>query len=127
VNNFIETFYRLGFQNKESLHILAYSEGIILSVSFLKRKMKSLGLFRRKKHCDLLEVASFIMQQHETSFKCQQSPNKAENISRSASPSYICINTTYFSASSSDVDISGRSTQCISTSRLQSTQNMHRR
>jgi hypothetical protein len=68
VNNFIETCYRLGYQNKEILHILAYSEDIILSVSTLKRTMKSLGLFRRKKHCDLLEVASFIMQQHKTSF-----------------------------------------------------------
>ena len=68
VNNFIETSYRLGFHNKNILHILAYSGVIILSVSTLKRKMKSLGLIGRKKHSDLLEVASFSMQQHETSF-----------------------------------------------------------
>ncbi|XP_052105159.1 uncharacterized protein LOC127738093 [Mytilus californianus] len=38
-------------------------------MSTLKRRLRFLGLFRRKKYADLLEVAVFILQQQETSGK----------------------------------------------------------
>lgn len=66
MNMCIKTCFRLGFSNKEILQLLAHSEGIIISMSTLKRKMKCLGLFRRKNHSDLLDVAAFILQQHES-------------------------------------------------------------
>jgi hypothetical protein len=76
--------FELGFSNKKILQILAHSDGVIISISTLKRKLKSLKLFRtRKNHPDLLNIACFILTRLETSealhgyrwmhLKCRQS------------------------------------------------------
>ena len=67
VDRFIQLCFKVGFSNKEILCLLAHSQRVVLSASTLKRKMKSLGLFRRKNHSDLLEVALYILKQQETS------------------------------------------------------------
>lgn len=59
----IKTYFQLGFSNKEILALLANFDGNIISSSTLKRKLKSLGLFKRKNHSNLLDVACFILRQ----------------------------------------------------------------
>jgi hypothetical protein len=81
--HFIPLYFYLGFSNREILTLLANLDGLFISMSTLKRKLKSLGLFRRKKYSDLLDVADFIIAQLETSgalhgyrwmhLKCKQS------------------------------------------------------
>lgn len=63
----IKKYFQIGFNNREILNILAHSHGLVVSTSTLKRKLKSLRLFRRKKYSDIIEVALFIMQQQEAS------------------------------------------------------------
>ncbi|KAJ8299484.1 hypothetical protein KUTeg_023544, partial [Tegillarca granosa] len=55
------------FHNKEILAVLAHFDGIIISHSTLKRKLKSIGLFQRKNHSNLLDVACFILRQLDVS------------------------------------------------------------
>lgn len=66
MDHFIKVCFQSGFTNKEILEIFACSENIVMSISTLKRKLKSLGLFRRKHHSNLLEVAQYIMSEMET-------------------------------------------------------------
>ncbi|KAJ8318742.1 LOW QUALITY PROTEIN: hypothetical protein KUTeg_003833 [Tegillarca granosa] len=63
----IRKYFQLGFSNKKILAVLAHFDGIIISHSTLKRKLKSIGLFQRKKHSNLLDVACFILRQLDVS------------------------------------------------------------
>ncbi|KAJ8319785.1 hypothetical protein KUTeg_001372 [Tegillarca granosa] len=63
----IRKYFQLGFSNKEILAVLAHFDGIIISHSTLKRKLKSIGLFQRKNHSNLLDVACFILRQLDVS------------------------------------------------------------
>ena len=67
LNKFIRTCFRIGFSNKEIIQFLALSEKVVISISTLKRRMKSMGLFRRKNHDDLLDVVDFLLNQQGTS------------------------------------------------------------
>lgn len=51
----------------ESLAKLAHPDGIIFRISTLKRKLKSLELFRRKTYLNILDIARFLLDQFETS------------------------------------------------------------
>jgi hypothetical protein len=64
--NLILCYFRLGFRNKEILHALARSHGIV-SIRTLQRIMQRLSLHKRKNRSDILGVAIFITQQcHES-------------------------------------------------------------
>ncbi|CAC5395296.1 unnamed protein product [Mytilus coruscus] len=68
-NKYIQLYFKVGFSNKKILLLLAHLNKLVISMSTLKRRLRFLGLFRRKKYADLLEVAVFILQQQETSGK----------------------------------------------------------
>ena len=53
----------LGLRQWEILMFLKSEEGINISMSTLRRHLKSLGLFRRKAQSDLLQVALFLQEQ----------------------------------------------------------------
>lgn len=63
----IKLCFDLGLSNNEILQCLLGCAGISKSVRTLKRKMKRLGLFRRKNYSELIQAASFISEQQETS------------------------------------------------------------
>lgn len=63
IEKYLKLYYQLGFNNMEILSMLAQVHGVIISISTLKRKLKSAGLFRRKRHSDILDVASYILDQ----------------------------------------------------------------
>jgi len=67
INELIRTCFKIGFSNREILSTLAHSRRIIMSVSTLKRRLKDMGLFRRKNYSDILEVALFIQNQQSSS------------------------------------------------------------
>lgn len=59
----IKWYFRIGYNNKETLSLLAHKQGVVISIRALKRLCWKLGLFRRINHTNLEEVAVFI--QHE--------------------------------------------------------------
>ena len=63
IEEFVNTYYHMGLQNKEILSCLAHLNGIIISIKTLKRLTKKMRLFRRMNHSDLLEVATYVLQQ----------------------------------------------------------------
>lgn len=65
VNALIKKYFKLGFSNKEILEALALFHGHVLSIRTLKRRTKEEGLFRRKCHSDLFNVALFIVSECE--------------------------------------------------------------
>ena len=57
----IKRYFRIGYNNnKEILSLLAHRHGVVISIRTLKRLCQRLGLFRRKNHTNLEEVAAFI-------------------------------------------------------------------
>ncbi|XP_069122977.1 uncharacterized protein [Argopecten irradians] len=56
----IRIFHTLGLSQLEILEYLATVCGVVLSLRTLKRKLRLLGLFRRKHFTDIIEVAIFI-------------------------------------------------------------------
>ena len=58
----LQVYFGLGIKYKDILECLAVINGIVMSMSSLKRQLKRLGLFRRKYYTDVLEVASFILE-----------------------------------------------------------------
>ena len=59
----INIYFDLGLSYKDILSCLAYNEGIIMSRSTLKRKLKRQNLSRRKNKTNILEVAMFIQEE----------------------------------------------------------------
>ena len=53
-------YFDLGLMYKQILGILAQVHKIKISMSTLKRILRSKNLYRRKKYADILEVATFI-------------------------------------------------------------------
>lgn len=56
-------YYLLGLRHWEILMFLKNEDGINISMSTLRRHLKSLGLFRRKAQSDVLDVALFLQEQ----------------------------------------------------------------
>ena len=63
----IKLYFELGLSNSEILSFLALSHHVIISISTLKRKLRSMRLSRKKDFSDLLDVALFITQELESS------------------------------------------------------------
>ena len=59
----IEFYFLLGLRHWEIWMFLKSEEGINISMSTLRRHLKSLGLFRRKAQSELLQVALFLQEQ----------------------------------------------------------------
>lgn len=59
-NTAIKTYFSLGLSQADMLYCLAKNHRIILSKRTLKRRLKSLKLFRRKHLSDILDVACTI-------------------------------------------------------------------
>ena len=55
-------YFLLGMRHWEILAFLRM-DGIVISMSTLRRRLKLLGLYRRKAQSDLLEVALFVQEQ----------------------------------------------------------------
>ena len=55
-------YFGLGIKYKDILECLAVINGIVMSMSSIKRQLTRLGLLRRKCYTDLVEVASFILE-----------------------------------------------------------------
>ena len=53
----------MGLQNKECLGCLAHLHGIIIGIKSLKRLTKKMRIFRKINHLDLLEFATYMLQQ----------------------------------------------------------------
>jgi len=56
----ITVYFNLGLSNREILCCLASYNGIVISNRTLKRITKKVGLYRRKLHTDIIDVALFI-------------------------------------------------------------------
>ena len=67
VDVLVEFYFKLGFNHKEILHLLAFYNGIVISIRSLRRLLAKMGLFRRKSYSNILDVAMFIMEQVEKS------------------------------------------------------------
>ena len=63
----IKLYFELGLSDSEILSFLTLSHHVIISISTLKRKLRSMRLSRKKDFSDLLEVALFITQELEWS------------------------------------------------------------
>ena len=57
----LRVYFNLGLAYKDILECLARLNRAVISMSTLKRQLRDLGLYRRKHHSDLLDVATFIM------------------------------------------------------------------
>ena len=56
----VHVYFNLGLSNREILASLALYHRIIISIRTLKRITKAIGLYRRKNHSDIVDVALFI-------------------------------------------------------------------
>ncbi|PIK52036.1 hypothetical protein BSL78_11049 [Apostichopus japonicus] len=65
----IHYYFRLGLTNNEMITALSELDNITLSKRHLKRLMGNEGLFRRKNHSDLLDVAIYMYNELERSGK----------------------------------------------------------
>lgn len=59
----IHFYFVLGLRHWEILLSLSYVDGIIISLSTLRRYLRTLRLFRRKAPSDILDVATFLQDQ----------------------------------------------------------------
>ena len=59
----VEVYFKLGLRYSEILRCLSEFHGFFISLRTLKRITQNLGLFRRKNHSDILEIAMFVLQQ----------------------------------------------------------------
>ncbi|PIK49000.1 hypothetical protein BSL78_14106 [Apostichopus japonicus] len=62
----VRMYFNLGFSHKEILYFLAAKHQIIVSERHLRRILMSLFLYRRK-HSDIVDVATFILDKLRTS------------------------------------------------------------
>ncbi|GAA6092351.1 uncharacterized protein LOC107714737, partial [Tachysurus ichikawai] len=63
LSSLIRFYFTLGLRHWEILLSLSNINGIVISASTLCRHLKTLRLFRRKEHSDLLDVAVFLQDQ----------------------------------------------------------------
>ena len=59
----IQFYFSLGLKHWEILVSLSGVDGIVISLSTLRRHLRNLRLFRRKAHSDLLDIAVFVHDQ----------------------------------------------------------------
>ena len=59
----IKFYFDLGLRHWEIVLSLSHIDGITISLSTLRRHLRTLRLFRRKAHSDLLDVAMFLQDQ----------------------------------------------------------------
>ena len=63
----VTMYFDLGLSNAEILAFLALAHRIVISMSTLKRNLRRLKLRRRKDYSKLIDVAMFIIKEHQTS------------------------------------------------------------
>lgn len=68
VEDLISGYFNLGFQHQEIVDHLK-KDGVQISLKTVKRKLKTLNLWRRRDYSDIHEVRNFISQQLKTSGK----------------------------------------------------------
>ena len=61
----VETYFHLGFGQREILQFMSQIHDDNFSLRTLKRTLNRLGLFRRKSFSDVVAVALFIVKQYE--------------------------------------------------------------
>ena len=59
----IKFYFDLGLRHWEIVLYLGHIDDITISLSTLRRNLKTLRLFRRKAHSDLLDIAMFLQDQ----------------------------------------------------------------
>lgn len=64
---YIKFYFELGLSHSEILSSLAQTNGIVISMRTLRRRLKERRLYRRKFQSDILDVALFIMQEVQNS------------------------------------------------------------
>lgn len=62
----IKFYFDLGLRHWEIVLSLSNIDGITISLSTLRRHLRTLRLFRSKAHSDLLDVAMFLQDQLDT-------------------------------------------------------------
>ena len=63
----LKLYFQLGLHYKEIVWILAHNHGIIISLRHLKRKLRELGLYRRKQWTNYCEVVAFLKKELQAS------------------------------------------------------------
>ena len=63
----LKLYFHLGLHYKEIVWILAHNHGIIISLRHLKRKLRELGLYRRKQWTNYCEVVAFLKKELQAS------------------------------------------------------------
>ena len=81
-NEMVRLYFNLGLNYDEILASLLVNHNVLVSRRTLHRKLRGMGLFRRKHHTDIVEVACFLEEQVQKSgrlhgyrwmhFKCIQ-------------------------------------------------------
>ena len=56
----VKLYFSIGLNHKEILSCLAHLNNIIISMRTLRRLLKKIKLFRRRKYSDLIDVSLFI-------------------------------------------------------------------
>ncbi|KAL7388625.1 hypothetical protein ABVT39_017857 [Epinephelus coioides] len=96
----IQFYFVLGLRHWEILLSLSHVDGVIISLSTLCRHLKTLRLFRRKAHSDLLDIAVILRNQLDTygklhgykmmHLKCIQAGYVVTQSFRTSSVSSVC-------------------------------------
>ncbi|KAK0134343.1 hypothetical protein N1851_005019 [Merluccius polli] len=63
MDDLIQCYFRIGFNNKEILGVLAQNHNIVISIRTLKRRCRKLGLFRRRSQTDINQVIAFVQEE----------------------------------------------------------------
>ena len=61
--SWIKIYFELGLRHWEIVLSLSHIDGFTISLSTLRRHLRTLRLFRRKAHSDLLDIAMFLQDQ----------------------------------------------------------------
>lgn len=63
----VRNYFNLGYNYNEIIASLLFNHNVAISKRTLNRKLRDLGLYRRKNHTDELDVACFILQELQSS------------------------------------------------------------
>ena len=63
----VRNYFNLGYNYNEIIASLLFNHNVAISKRTLNRKLRDLGLYRRKNHTDELDVAYFILQELQSS------------------------------------------------------------
>lgn len=58
--SFIKFYFDMGLSHWEIVLSLSDTDGITISLSNLRRQLRTLRLFRKKAHSDILDIAMFV-------------------------------------------------------------------